>query len=46
MMPDENYGREETYKLAALDTDFILGDSMRGARFMMEYSKAEEHLRA
>ena len=46
MMPDGKYDREETYKLAALDTDFILGDSMRGARFMMEYSKAEEHLRA
>lgn len=33
------------YRLAALDPDFILGDSMRGARFMMEYAKAEEHLR-
>jgi uncharacterized protein (TIGR00730 family) len=33
------------YRLAALDEDFILGDSMRGARFMMEYAKAEEHLR-
>ncbi|MFN3313663.1 MAG: TIGR00730 family Rossman fold protein [Hyphomonas sp.] len=33
------------YQLAALDQDFILGDSMRGARFMMEYAKAEEHLR-
>jgi hypothetical protein len=35
-----------TYRLAALDTDFILSDAMRGARFMMEYLKAEEHLRA
>lgn len=34
-----------SYRLAALDEDFILGDSMRGARFMMEYAKAEEHLR-
>ncbi|MFN7055994.1 TIGR00730 family Rossman fold protein [Hyphomonas sp.] len=33
------------YRLAALDEEFILGDSMRGARFMMEYAKAEEHLR-
>lgn len=33
------------FRLAALDQDFILGDSMRGARFMMEYAKAEEHLR-
>ena len=36
---------DPTYRLAALDEDFILGDSMRGARFMMEYAKAEEHLR-
>ncbi|MEQ9505772.1 MAG: TIGR00730 family Rossman fold protein [Hyphomonas sp.] len=36
---------ETSYRLAALDEDFILGDSMRGARFMMEYQKAEEHLR-
>lgn len=34
------------YKLAALDADFLLGDSMRGARFLLEYQKAEEHLRA
>ena len=33
------------YQLAALDQEFILGDSMRGARFMMEYAKAEEYLR-
>lgn len=37
--------KAEAYKLAAMDQDFILGDSMRGARFMMEYAKAEEHLR-
>ena len=34
------------YRLAALDPDFLLGDSMRGARFLLEYSKAEERLRA
>lgn len=33
------------YQLAALDKEFLLGDSMRGVRFMMEYAKAEEHLR-
>ncbi len=33
------------YSLAALDEDFLLGDSMRGVRFMLEYAKAEEHLR-
>jgi uncharacterized protein (TIGR00730 family) len=35
-----------TYRLPALDQDFILGDSMRGVRFMLEYQKAEEALRA
>ncbi|MBF9195938.1 TIGR00730 family Rossman fold protein [Microvirga terrestris] len=34
-----------SYRLAALDQDFLLGDSMRGVRFMLEYAKAEEHLR-
>ena len=38
--------KDESYQLAALDQEFILGDSMRGARFMMEYAKAEEHMRA
>jgi uncharacterized protein (TIGR00730 family) len=34
------------YRLAALDQDFLLGDSMRGVRFMLEYEKAEEFLRS
>jgi uncharacterized protein (TIGR00730 family) len=34
------------YQLAALDQEFILGDSTRGVRFLLEYAKAEEHLRA
>jgi uncharacterized protein (TIGR00730 family) len=34
-----------SYRLAALDRDFLLSDSMRGARFMLEYAKAEEELR-
>jgi len=34
------------YRLAATDPDFILGDSMRGVRFLLEYAKAEERLRA
>ena len=34
------------YRLAALDTDFLLGDSMRGVRLQIEYEKAEERLRA
>jgi uncharacterized protein (TIGR00730 family) len=35
-----------SYRLAALDPDFVLGDSMRGVRFLMEYAKCEEALRA
>ncbi len=34
-----------SYRLPALDTDFILGDSARGVRFLLEYQKAEEALR-
>jgi uncharacterized protein (TIGR00730 family) len=35
-----------SYRLPALDQDFLLGDSMRGVRFLLEYAKAEENLRA
>jgi len=34
------------YRLAVTDQDFLLGDSMRGVRFMLEYAKAEEALRS
>lgn len=34
-----------SYRLAALDQDFLLGDSMRGVRFLLEYAKADEALR-
>ncbi|MGE0667518.1 MAG: TIGR00730 family Rossman fold protein [Sphingomonadales bacterium] len=34
-----------SYKLPALDQEFLLGDSMRGVRFMLEYAKAEQVLR-
>lgn len=44
-MAEDNYSDNPVYRLAALDQDFVLGDSMRGARFMMEYAKAEEFLR-
>ena len=37
--------RSSTYTLPALDQEFLLGDSTRGIRFMLEYMKAEEHLR-
>jgi hypothetical protein len=33
------------YRLAALDQEFLLGDSTRGLRFQLEYQKAEEALR-
>jgi uncharacterized protein (TIGR00730 family) len=35
-----------SYRLAALDRDFLLGDSMRGVRFLLEFAKADEALRA
>jgi uncharacterized protein (TIGR00730 family) len=46
MMDNERQRRNAAYRLAALDQDFILGDSTRGVRFLLEYAKAEELLRA
>ncbi|MGZ9113090.1 MAG: LOG family protein [Brevundimonas sp.] len=34
------------YRLPAADEAFLLGDSMRGVRFLMEFAKADEVLRA
>jgi hypothetical protein len=34
-----------SFRLPALDQDFLLGDSTRGVRFLLEYAKAEEILR-
>ena len=34
------------YRLPALDPDFLLGPSMRGVRFLLEFAKADEALRA
>lgn len=34
------------YRVAALDQDFLLDDARRGVRFMLEYEKAEQALRA
>lgn len=34
------------FRLPAMDQEFLLGDSMRGVRFLLEYAKAEERLRA
>jgi uncharacterized protein (TIGR00730 family) len=47
-MPTDNSAQRNSpaYRVAALDADFMLGDSMRGVRFQLEYAKAEESLRA
>lgn len=46
-LPPSNQPQLEspTFRLAALDQDYLLGDSMRGLRFQLEYEKAEEALR-
>jgi uncharacterized protein (TIGR00730 family) len=35
-----------SFRLAALDADFLLGESTRGVRFLLEYEKAEQILKA
>ncbi len=35
-----------SFRLAALDQDFLLGESARGVRFMLEYEKADQALKA
>ncbi len=35
-----------SYRLPVLDQDFLLSDSQRGMRFMLEYEKTEEIMRA
>ena len=35
-----------TYELAAFDRDFILSDSMRGVRYLLEFAKTDQALRA
>jgi uncharacterized protein (TIGR00730 family) len=35
-----------SYRVAALDQDFLLGESMRGVRFLLEFAKTDEILRA
>jgi uncharacterized protein (TIGR00730 family) len=35
-----------SYRVAALDRDFLLGPSMRGVRFLLEFAKTDEALRA
>jgi uncharacterized protein (TIGR00730 family) len=45
-MTDNRAQRESpSYRLPALDPDFLLDDSQRGTRLMLEYAKAELRLR-
>ena len=45
-MPDNDLQkRSPAYRLPASDVDFLLGDSMQGVRFLLEFAKAEERLR-
>jgi uncharacterized protein (TIGR00730 family) len=37
--------RSPSYRLPALDQEFLLADSTRGVRFLLEYEKAEQALR-
>ncbi len=46
MTDDTPQTASPSYRLAALDQEFLLGDSMRGVRFQLEYAKADEQLRA
>jgi uncharacterized protein (TIGR00730 family) len=46
MANEIDHSQTSTFRLPALDQDFLLGDSMRGVRFLLEYAKAEEVLRA
>jgi len=43
--PNSAHLASPSYRLAVLDHDFLLSDSMRGVRFQLEYAKAEERLR-
>jgi uncharacterized protein (TIGR00730 family) len=47
-MNDETSAQMQSpsYRLAALDQDFLLGESMRGVRFLLEFAKADEALSA
>ena len=45
MASNHHQRHSRSYRLAALDAEFLLGDSMRGVRFLLEYAKAEERLR-
>ena len=40
--PSEAQAASPTYRLASTDTDFLMGPSMRGVRFLLEFAKADE----
>ena len=44
--PNADQLASSAYRLAAMDQDFLLDDRQRGLRFMLEYEKAEQALRA
>jgi uncharacterized protein (TIGR00730 family) len=46
MLSNELQRLSPAYRLPASDVDFLLGDSMQGVRFLLEFTKAEETLRA
>ena len=43
---NEAQAASPSYRLAAQDPDFLMGESMRGVRFLLEFSKVDEALRA
>jgi uncharacterized protein (TIGR00730 family) len=44
--PSAAQAASPTYRLASADPDFIMGPSMRGVRFLMEFAKPDEALRS
>ncbi len=44
--PSDRQIASPSYRLPILDQDFLLSDSQRGMRFMLEYEKTEEIMRA
>ncbi len=46
MNENEKQLESPSYRLAALDQDFLLADAQRGMRFQLEYEKVEQAMRA
>ena len=44
--PSDAQAASPTYRLASADPDFIMGPSMRGVRFLLEFAKPDEALSA